>query len=166
MLSARLKAKDMNVVMHESGATVDCSGGNPVRKILSNKSSGHADSFKFVAPLSPPDGDQLGDVGDTHVVSIESCQSPGRYLRHCNYHIWAGDFGTGPDYDFQWQINDGADGSVQLRTTADQFGARDMEVVPVSYPRVSRPIDDSSCDRGSSCVAVRPVPIVLKGLLS
>ena len=37
-----------------------------------------------------------------------------------------------------WKINPGSDGqSVQLRTTADQFGARDMEVIPGNDHRVT-----------------------------
>ena len=37
-------------------------------------------------------------------VSIESCSTPGKHLRHCGYHIWSGVFGTGPDYDFTWVL--------------------------------------------------------------
>eukprot|EP01050_Picozoa_sp_SAG11_P019546 SAG11_NODE_3131_length_2664_cov_5.587914_1_plen_367_part_10 len=62
----QLRAANLDVVMHEMGGDGSCSDGSPIYA----QTSGHADSFKFVAPLSPPDGDQLGDVGDTHVVSI------------------------------------------------------------------------------------------------
>jgi hypothetical protein len=48
--------------------------------------------FKFVDPLTPPDNDQFGPMCDPKVVAIESCQNPGRYLRHCYYEIWAGTF--------------------------------------------------------------------------
>ena len=129
----QLMAKNFDAVMHEEGGTGDCSGGDPIFA----QTSGRADSFKFVQALCT-DGGQCGDPNDPTVVSIESCQSPGRYLRHCNYHIWAGDYGTGPNYDFMWKINPGSDGqSVQLRTTADQFGARDMEVIPGNDHRVT-----------------------------
>ena len=68
-------------------------------------------------------------------VSIESCSTPGTFLRHCYYHIWAGVFGTGPDYDFTWVLQEGdVAGSVQMRTTANQFGDRDIEVIPSDAP--------------------------------
>ena len=68
--------------MHEMGATGGCSDGNPIYA----QSSDRADSFKFVAGKCT-DGGQCGDTSNDHVVSIESCQSPGRFLRHCNYHM-------------------------------------------------------------------------------
>jgi hypothetical protein len=86
-------------------------------------------------------GGQCGDLNDDSngkVISIESCQSPGRYLRHCNYHLWAGDYGTGPDYDFTWWLQSGPGGNtVQFRTTSTQFGSRDIEVVPGNNHQVT-----------------------------
>ena len=129
----QLRARDFDVVMHEEPGDGSCSDGDAIYA----QTGGRADSFKFVPPLCT-DGGQCGDPNDQTVVSIESCQSPGRFLRHCNFHIWAGEFGTGPNYDFTWKINAGSDGvSVQLRTTADQFGARDMEVIPGADHRVT-----------------------------
>ena len=144
----QMMAKNFEAVMHENGATGACSNGAPVYA----QTSVRADSFRFVAGLCS-DGGQCGDAtgapdanGRPTIVSIESCQSPGRFLRHCNYHIWAGDYGTGPNYDFMWQINPGADGTVQIRTTADQFGARDMEVVPGNDHRVTMVTDGNHED--------------------
>jgi hypothetical protein len=71
-------------------------------------------------------------------------------LQHCWYEIWSGVFtpkadplsfdGSGPAYDFQWHVNQGASGAIQLRTTShapdesqpgmEQWRYRDMEVVP------------------------------------
>ncbi len=61
--------------------------------------------------------------------------------------IWAGEFGTGPPYDFQWHINPGQNGAVQLRTTShapdesrpgmEQWRYRDMEVIPGDNHRVT-----------------------------
>ena len=78
----QLHAKNIDALMHEMGATGGCSDGNPIYA----QSSDRADSFKFVAGKCT-DGGQCGDTSNDHVVSIESCQSPGRFLRHCNYHM-------------------------------------------------------------------------------
>jgi hypothetical protein len=129
----RLMAENFDAVMHEEPGDGSCSDGDPVYAQTSER----ADSFRFVQGLCS-DGDQCGDPNDPSVVSIESCQSPGKFLRHCNFHIWAGDYGTGPNYDFMWQIRPGSDGvTVQIRTTADQFGERDMEVIPGADNRVT-----------------------------
>ena len=141
-VSDQLKSRDFDVVMHELPQTGECSNGYPVFA----QTDGRADSFKFVSGLCR-DGGQCGDPADNTVVSIESCSRPGTFLRHCNYHIWAGSYGTGPNYDFMWQINAGSDGqSVQLRTTADQFGARDMEVIPGNDNRVTMVTDGNHED--------------------
>ena len=126
-----LRSATLPAVMHESSSTGDCHGGNPIYAQTDTR----ADSFRFLDAKTAPDGGQYGNPGDTRLVSIESCTSPGRFLRHCNYHIWAGDFGTGPGYDFQWQLNEGPDGTIQIRTTS--HGARDMEIVPGSDHRVT-----------------------------
>jgi hypothetical protein len=83
----QLMAENFDAVMHEQDATGDCSDGRPVYAQTSQRT----DSFKFVRGLCT-DGGQCGEPNDPSVVSIESCQSPGMHLRHCNYHIWAGTF--------------------------------------------------------------------------
>ena len=145
----QLRARQLQAVMHEEQPTFGaphtqaCHNGNPIYA----QTDARADTFKFVTPLSTPDGDQFGNPGDPYVISIESCQNPGRYLRHCYYEIWAGEFGTGPPYDFQWHINPGQNGAVQLRTTShapdesrpgmEQWRYRDMEVIPGDNHRVT-----------------------------
>jgi hypothetical protein len=69
-------------------------------------------------------------------MSIESCQNPGHHLRHCNFHIWSGVFGDGPDADFTWYVTPALDGeSYRIRTTS--HGDRDMEVNPDDDHRVT-----------------------------
>ena len=59
--------------MHEEQPTFGaphtqaCHNGNPIYA----QTDARADTFKFVTPLSTPDGDQFGNPGDPYVISIE-----------------------------------------------------------------------------------------------
>jgi hypothetical protein len=138
----QLQAKDMPVVLHEMEGTGGCHSGSPIYAMT----GGRADSFRFVDMLCTSGG-QCGENDANNgkrVVSIESCQQPGRYLRHCNYHIWTGDYGTGPNYDFTWYLREGANGAIQFRTTS--HGDRDIEVVPGNDQRVTMVVDGAYQD--------------------
>ncbi len=86
---------------HEIASTGDCHNGKPVYATEGSVDT-TTDQFKFVPALcngGQCGGTRTGSAQSGGTVSIESCASPGLYLRHCYYHIWAGQFGTGPDYD-------------------------------------------------------------------
>jgi len=115
----------------EEEASGSCHGGLP----MYGRDPSVAHEFKFVSKLCTRGG-KCGDNNDNSIVSIESCQSPQKYLRHCNYDMWSGVYGTGPDYDFTWKLNEGADRySFRMRSTS--HSPNDIEVLPDRNDRVT-----------------------------
>jgi hypothetical protein len=131
-------ADGLNIRWHETDPTGDCHGDRPIYATAGSVGTTN-DRYKFVPSLCTSGGQcggtSTGSAISGNTMSIESCSTPQTYLRHCYYHIWAGQFGNGPDYDFTWVMQEGdvAD-SIQIRTTADQFGQRDIEVIPSDAP--------------------------------
>ena len=131
-------ADGLDVRWHETDPTGQCHNGRPVYATVGSVGTTN-DRFKFVPSLCTTGGQcggtATGSAQSGNTISIESCATPATYLRHCYYHIWAGAYGNGPNYDFTWVMQQGdVPGSIILRTTADQFGARDIEVIPDNAP--------------------------------